>query len=67
LNPFLCGEDITAADFYLYMLTRWDLDRDRLVRDRPALAAFIKTMRERPTVDTVIARQKATSLAAGGK
>ena len=67
LNPFLCGDDITAADFYLYMLTRWDMDRDALVRDRPALATFIKTMRARPAVDTVITRQKATRLAADGK
>jgi len=43
------------------------MDLAALVRDRPALAAFIKTMRARPAVDTVIARQKATRLAADGK
>ena len=27
LNPYLCGKLITAADFYLYTLTRWDFDK----------------------------------------
>ena len=58
LNPFLCGAEMTAADFYLYMLTRWDLDRDALLVDRPKLAAFINIMRAHPNVDAVISAQK---------
>ena len=58
LNPYLLGETITAADFYLYMLTRWDLDRDALVAARPKLGSFIKAMRAHPSVDAVIAKQK---------
>ncbi len=27
LNPYICGETLTAADFYLYMISRWNLDR----------------------------------------
>ena len=58
LNPFLCGAAVTAADFYLYMLTRWDLDKPTLAATRPKLAAFIQAMRTHPSVDAVIARQR---------
>lgn len=58
LTPFLCGSEMTAADFYLYMLTRWDLNRDALVADRPKLSAFITIMRAHPSVDAVISTQK---------
>ena len=58
LDPHLCGASVTAADFYLYMLTRWDLDKPALVARRPKLAAFIAAMRAHPSVDAVIAKQK---------
>jgi len=58
LDPCLCGDAVLAADYYLYMLTRWDLDRDALIAERPRLAHFIRMMRADPTVDSVIARQK---------
>ena len=30
LNPYLCGKELTAADFYLYMIATWDHDRKKL-------------------------------------
>lgn len=58
LNPYLCGEQVTAADFYLYMLTRWDLDRKALREGRPNLTRFLDLIRARDTVASVIADQK---------
>ena len=37
LDPFLSGAAPMAADFYLFMMTRWAPDRDRML-DWPAVA-----------------------------
>ena len=58
LCPFLCGATRFAADFYLYMLARWDLDRDGLLAKRPKLAAFMAAMRAHPAVDPGLAGQR---------
>ena len=58
LCPFLCGATPFAADFYLYMLARWDFDRDGLLAKRPKLAAFMAVMRAHPAVDPVLAAQR---------
>ena len=58
LCPFLCGAKPFAADFYLYMLARWDLDRDGLLGKRPKLAALMAAMRVHPAVDPVLAAQR---------
>ena len=52
---FLCGETPFAADFYLYTLAHWDLERDRLLATRLKLAAFMSAMRAHHAVDPVIA------------
>ena len=56
LCPFLCGATPFAADFYLYMLARWDLDSNVLLDKRPKLAAFMAAMRAYPMVDRVLAK-----------
>ena len=53
LDPFLSGAAPMAADFYLFMMTRWAPDRDRMLDARSSLAAFIDRMRLHPTVDVV--------------
>ena len=53
LDPFLSGAAPMAADFYLFMMTRWAPDRDRMLDGRSSLAAFIDRMRLHPTVDVV--------------
>ena len=57
LCRFLCGATPFAADFYLYMLARWDLDRDGLLAQRPKLAAFMAAMRAHPAVYQVLSKQ----------
>lgn len=53
LAPFLGGKAPVATDFYMFMITRWAPDRDRMLDGRPRLAAFIKSMASHPTVDAV--------------
>ena len=57
LNPYLCGEIITAADFYLYTLTRWDFDKTKLRIGRPNLSIFLENLRSRKSVDKVLSQQ----------
>lgn len=53
LDPFLGGASPGATDFYMFMMTRWVPDRDRMLAGRPRLASFIEYMRTHPTVDAV--------------
>ena len=57
LHPYICGETVTAADFYLYMLLRWDVDKTALFNERSALKKLWELIRERPSVRTVIENQ----------
>ena len=57
LSPNLLGGEICAADFYLYMLTRWEPNKDQLRTGRPKLAAFCEAMRQHPVVAAVLAKQ----------
>ena len=53
LHPFLGGATPGPADFYLFMITRWAPDHDRMLAGGPQLGAFIDSMRTHPTVDAV--------------
>ena len=57
LDSYICGDLLTAADFYLYMLLRWDLHKNALYQDRPKLKIFSNMMRNRPSVVTVLDNQ----------
>ena len=47
----------TAADFYLYTLTRWDFDKTKLRVRRPKLTMFLEDLRSRKSVDKVLNKQ----------
>ncbi len=53
LDPYLAGAAPMAADFYLFMITRWAPDKDRVRSRRPKIAAFIEAMRYHPVVESV--------------
>ena len=57
LSPNLLGGDICAADFYLYMLTRWEPNKDQMRTGRLKLAQFCEAMRQHPVVEAVLAKQ----------
>ena len=57
LTPYLAGEQITAADLYLYMLLTWDRTLVEVLARHPKLKQFYKTMRDQPYVKAVNQRQ----------
>jgi glutathione S-transferase len=57
LAPYICGADLTAADFYLYMLSRWDLNKTAMRANRPKLNALLDELRTRPSVSETLAAQ----------
>ena len=54
LSPFVCGDILTAADFYLYMLLRWDLHKEILYHGRPKLRSLSEALRKRRSVIKVL-------------
>ena len=59
ISPFICGEMLTAADFYLYMLMRWDLKKNELYATRPNLKKLSDKLRSRESVRLVLQNQPA--------
>jgi len=57
LAPYICGETLTAADFYLYMLSRWDFNKSGIRANRPKLDALLTELRARPSVSDSLAAQ----------
>lgn len=57
LNPYICQNMLTAADFYLYMLCRWEPDKTAMRANRPKLAALFDELRMRPSVVDSIENQ----------
>ena len=57
LAPYICGEVLTAADFYLYMLSRWDFNKTAIRDTRPKLDALLTELRARPSVSKSLAAQ----------
>ena len=57
LAPYICGEVLTAADFYLYMLSRWDFNKTAIRASRPKLDALLTELRARPSVSKSLAAQ----------
>ena len=58
LNPYLLKENKSAVDYYLYMVTRWDPNIDRLQSDKNNLASFIALMKEDDAVKKVLLSHK---------
>ena len=50
---FLAGDNLSVADFYLFMLGRWTRRTAQPARDFPHLGRFMKEMAERASVQKV--------------
>ena len=57
LNPYFCDSEITAVDFYFYMMSRWDLNKNKMRNNRPKLTNFLEIMRSRNSVDKILKSQ----------
>ena len=62
-GPYLLGDDMSVADFYLTMLMRWSRNTPRPATDWPHLAALAQRMKARPSFKTLYAREGLTEWA----
>ena len=49
-RPYLLGDAISAADVYLFMVSRWTRNTTRKARDLPHLGSLLARVMERPKV-----------------
>lgn len=54
---YLAGDDVSAADLYLYMLLRWDRELDAVLADHPRLDHIYHAVDQMPAIQQVIASQ----------
>jgi glutathione S-transferase len=59
-GPFLLGERITAADYFLTMLMRWSRNMPRPATDWPQLQALASRMKARPSFAVLNEREGLT-------
>ena len=57
LNPYICGEMLTPADLYLYMISRWNLDKDAMRASRPKLASALDRLHTHQSIAATLASQ----------
>ena len=56
-GPYLMGQQISVADFYLFMLGRWSRGMRKPARDYPHLGAFMRDMFEREAIQRVFTQE----------
>jgi glutathione S-transferase len=62
-GPYLLGDRLSAADFYLAMLMRWTRSMPRPGHDWPHLASLAQAMKARPSFKTLYEREGLTEWA----
>jgi glutathione S-transferase len=62
-GPYLLGDMLSAADFYLAMLLRWSRNMPRPATEWPHLAALAERMKARPSFKDLYAREGLTEWA----
>jgi glutathione S-transferase len=59
-GPMMCGERLSALDFYATMLMRWARNMPRPATSWPVISAYVATMKSRPTFRELYAREGLT-------
>ena len=62
-GPYLLGEEVCIADFYLAMLMRWSRNMPKPATEWPHLAALAGRMKARPSFRALYAREGLTEWA----
>lgn len=62
-GPYLLGDIVSIADFYLTMLMRWSRGMPKPATEWPALAELAKKMKARPSFSELYAREGLTEWA----
>nr|WP_279546118.1 glutathione binding-like protein [Pseudoteredinibacter isoporae] len=53
LQPYLLGEQLSACDYFLFMLAEWSLPIEQSPLSFKNLAAYLKRMAENPSIRAV--------------
>ncbi|WMW79871.1 glutathione S-transferase family protein [Undibacterium cyanobacteriorum] len=56
-GPYLLGDTVSIADFYLFMLGRWTRGMQKPARAYPHLGVFMQRMFERPSIVTSFSQE----------
>ena len=56
-GPYLCGAQLTAVDFFLFMLCRWSRNMPKPATEWSYCAMFAATMKARPSFKTLYERE----------
>ena len=59
-GPTMCGERLSAVDFFATMLMRWSRNMPRPATSWPAIASYVARMKSRPTFRELYAREGLT-------
>ena len=62
-GPYLLGNEVSVADFYLTMLMRWSRNMPKPATEWPHLAALAQRMKARPSFATLYEREGLTEWA----
>lgn len=62
-GPYVCGEHITAVDFFLFMLMRWSRNMPKPATEWAHCRAFVTRMKARESFKTLYAREGLTDWA----
>jgi glutathione S-transferase/GST-like protein len=57
-GPYLLGESFSAVDVYLWMLTTWHPEPERMLAENPRVAELVKRVQARPAVARVWAEHE---------
>jgi len=59
-GPMMCGQWLSAVDFFATMLMRWSRNMPRPATSWPAIASYVARMKSRPTFRELYAREGLT-------
>lgn len=62
-GPYVIGDRVTAADFVTTMLMRWSRNMPKPATEWPAIAAYVKRMKARPSFKALYEREGLTEWA----
>jgi glutathione S-transferase len=57
-GPYHLGERFSLVDIYMVMLVTWFLPMEKLLETFPAIKACYGIVRQRPAIESCLARQK---------
>ncbi len=63
IGPYVCGAQLTAVDFFLFMLMRWSRNMPKPATAWPYLEMFVSSIKSRPSFKQLYANEGLTEWA----